>query len=120
MIPPEHHIPGAERAGLVAAIYDLLLVRCVLLVRRARRDQPDVGFFCNISSASLADADFFQDFIGFMAENRQLVETLVFEFDQASIAAEDYMTRMNLQRLRGRSEERSVGKECVRKGRSRW
>src|SRR3546814_18437860 len=36
-----------------------------------------------------------------MAENRQLAETLVFEFDQASIAAEDYMTRMNLQRLRG-------------------
>lgn len=101
LIMPEQYIPVAERAGLVAAIDNLLLVRCVQLVRRARRDQPDVGFFCNISSASLADADFFQDFIGFMAENRQLAETLIFEFDQASIAAEDYMTRMNLQRLRG-------------------
>lgn len=102
LITPEQYIPVAERAGLVAAIDNLLLVRCVQLVRRARRDQPDVGFFCNISSASLADADFFQDFIGFMAENRQqLAETLIFEFDQASIAAEDYMTRMNLQRLKG-------------------
>jgi len=101
LITPEQYIPVAERAGLVAAIDNLLLVHCVQLVRRARRDQPDVGFFCNISSASLADADFFQDFIGFMAENRQLAETLIFEFDQASIAAEDYLTGMNLQRLRG-------------------
>lgn len=101
LITPEQYIPVAERAGLVAAIDNLLLVRCVQLVRRARRDQPDVGFFCNISSASLADADFFQDFIAFMAENRQLAETLIFEFDQASIAAGDYLTRVNLQRLRG-------------------
>jgi cyclic-di-GMP phosphodiesterase TipF (flagellum assembly factor) len=101
LITPEQYIPVAERAGLVAAIDNLLLVRCVQLVRRARRDQPDVGFFCNISSHSLADADFFQDFIAFMAENRQLAETLIFEFDQASIAAGDYVTRMNLERLRG-------------------
>ena len=101
LITPEQYIPVAERAGLVAAIDNLLLVRCVQLVRRARRDQPDVGFFCNISSASLADADFFQDFIAFMAENRQLAETLIFEFDQAGIAAGDYLTRVNLQRLRG-------------------
>ena len=101
LITPEQYIPVAERSGLVAAIDNLLLVRCVQLVRRARRDQPDVGFFCNISSASLADADFFQDFIAFMAENRQLAETLIFEFDQASIAAGDYVTRINLQRLRG-------------------
>ena len=101
VIRPEQYIPVAERAGLVAAIDNLLLVRCVQLVRRARRDHLDVGFFCNISNASLTDVDFFQDFIAFMAENRQLAETLIFEFDQPSIAAEDYVTRVNLQRLRG-------------------
>lgn len=101
VITPEQYIPVAERAGLVAAIDNLLLVRCVQLVRRARRDHLDVGFFCNISNASLTDVDFFQDFITFMAENRQLAETLVFEFDHSSVAAEDYITRMNLQRLRG-------------------
>lgn len=101
VITPEHYIPVAERAGLVAAIDNLLLVRCVQLVRRARRDHLEVGFFCNISNASLTDVDFFQDFITFMAENRQLAETLIFEFDHASISSEDYITRMNLQRLRG-------------------
>ncbi|MCR9077092.1 MAG: EAL domain-containing protein, partial [bacterium] len=101
VLTPEQYIPVAERAGLVAAIDNLMLVRCVQLVRRARRDHIDVGFFCNISNASLTDVDFFQDFIAFMAENRQLAETLIFEFDYASIAAEDYITRMNLQRLRG-------------------
>lgn len=101
VITPEQYIPVAERAGLVAAIDNLLLVRCVQLVRRARRDHLDVGFFCNISNASLTDTDFFQDFIAFMAENQQLAETLIFEFDQASIASEDYITAMNLKRLRG-------------------
>ncbi|MFX4224063.1 MAG: EAL domain-containing protein [Thalassobaculum sp.] len=101
VITPEQYIPVAEQAGLVAAIDNLLLVRCVQLVRRARRDHLDVGFFCNISNASLTDVDFFQDFITFMAENRQLAETLVFEFDHSSVSSEDYITRMNLQRLRG-------------------
>jgi cyclic-di-GMP phosphodiesterase TipF (flagellum assembly factor) len=100
VITPEQYIPVAESAGLVAAIDNILLVRCVQLVRRARRDHLDVGFFCNISNASLTDVDFLQDFIGFMAENGQLAESLIFEFDHASIAAEDYMTRVNLQRLR--------------------
>jgi len=101
VITPEQYIPVAEREGLVDAIDNLLLVRCVQLVRRARRDHLDVGFFCNISNASLTDVDFFQDFIAFMAENRPLAETLIFEFDQASIASENYDTRLNLQRLRG-------------------
>jgi len=101
VITPEQYIPVAEKAGLVAAIDNLLLVKCVQLVRRARRDHIDVQFFCNISNASLTDTDFFQEFIEFMAENAALAETLVFEFDQASVASEDYVTRMNLQRLRG-------------------
>ncbi|MDF1792411.1 MAG: EAL domain-containing protein [Thalassobaculaceae bacterium] len=108
VITPEQYIPVAEQAGLVAAIDNLLLVRCVQLVRRARRDHLDVGFFCNISNASLTDVDFFQDFITFMAENRQLAETLVFEFDYSSIASGDYITRMNLQRLRGAGYRFSV------------
>lgn len=101
VITPEQYIGIAEKAGLVAAIDNLLLVRCVQLVRRARRDHIDVGFFYNISNESLTDTDFFQEFIEFMAENRELAETLIFEFDQASVASEDYVTRMNLKRLRG-------------------
>ena len=100
VITPEQYIPVAEQAGLVAAIDNLLLVKCVQLVRRARRDHAEIGFFCNISNASLTDTDFFQEFIAFMAENRQLAESLVFEFDQASTVSEDYVTRMNMQRLR--------------------
>jgi cyclic-di-GMP phosphodiesterase, flagellum assembly factor TipF len=101
VITPEQYLPVAEQAGLVAAIDNLLLVRCVQLVRRARRDHLDVGFFCNISNASLTDTDFFQEFIEFMAANRDLCEELIFEFDQASVSSEDYVTRMNLKRLQG-------------------
>lgn len=101
VITPEQYLPVAEQAGLVAAIDNLLLVRCVQLVRRARRDHLDVAFFCNISNASLTDTDFFQEFIEFMAANRDLCEALIFEFDQASVSSEDYVTRMNLKRLQG-------------------
>ena len=99
VITPEQYIPIARRVGLVEAIDNLLLVHCVQLVRRARRDHVDVGFICNISNESLRDADFFEDFVGFMEENRELAQSLIFEFDQESVMTDDYITRMHLERL---------------------
>ncbi len=86
IIVPEQYIAIAEREGLVTAIDNLLLFRCVQLVRRAQRANRGVGFFCNISPHTLADARFFRDFIAFMEENRDLAQALHFEFSQASIA----------------------------------
>ncbi len=99
IIAPEQYIPVAERAGLVSAIDNLLLFRCVQLVRRARRDHLNVQFFCNISNTSLTDVDFFQDFVDFLAQNRGLADSLIFEFDQSAIAHPSYETQVNLQRL---------------------
>ena len=99
IIAPEQYIPVAERAGLVSAIDNLLLFRCVQLVRRARRDHLNVQFFCNISNTSLTDVDFFQDFVDFLAQNRGLADSLIFEFDQSAIAEPSYETQVNLQRL---------------------
>jgi cyclic-di-GMP phosphodiesterase, flagellum assembly factor TipF len=99
VITPDQYIQLAERVGLVAAIDNLLLFKCVQLVRRAKRDHLSVGFFCNISNASLTDVDFFTDFIDFMAANKHLSESLLFEFDQASMKHHDYETQVSLQRL---------------------
>lgn len=101
VIAPEQYIPIAEETGLVAAIDNLLLFRLVQHVRIVRKDHMDYGFFCNISDASLRDADFFQDFIEFMAVNRQLAENIIFEFTQAVIDSEDLETQLNLQKLAG-------------------
>ncbi|MEQ8332163.1 EAL domain-containing protein [Nisaea sp.] len=99
VIMPEQYIPLAESAGLIAVIDNMLLFRCIQLVRRAVRGQPGLAFFCNISDSSLTDVDFFTDFIEFLAENRKLTPNLLFEFEQEAITNPTYETQVNLQRL---------------------
>jgi cyclic-di-GMP phosphodiesterase TipF (flagellum assembly factor) len=82
---PEQYLKLAEREGLISAIDNLLLFRCVQLVRRTRRRLAGTAFFCNISRHSLADKVFFTAFVEFMAETRDLAPKLVFEFHQADL-----------------------------------
>ena len=99
LIGPEHYLEIAKRAGLIAAIDNNLLFRCVQLMRRVRRHKKDYGFFCNISTNTLHDATFFPQFIDFLAENREFANDLVFEFAQRDIAdrydeSAEYLNRM--------------------------
>ncbi len=100
VIMPEQYIPVAEAAGLVAVIDNMLLFRCIQLVRRAVRGQPGLAFFCNISDSSLTDVDFFTDFIEFLSDNQKLTPNLYFEFEQEAIVNPTYETQINLQRLK--------------------
>ncbi len=86
MIVPEQYIALAERAGLITAIDNMLLFRCVQLVRKIHNRNENIDFFCNISPHTLADEDFFDDFIEFLEGNRELAAHLVFEFTQADFA----------------------------------
>lgn len=101
VIRPEQYLFVAAEAGLITAVDNLLLFRCVQLVRRARRDHLNVVFFCNISDATLTDVDFFTDFIDFMAANQHLAESLVFEFSHATVRGQSYDVQTSLQRLAG-------------------
>lgn len=82
---PREYLPLAEASGLVGTLDNLLLFRCIQVIRRLGPRRPDVRFFCNISAASLADQDFFPQFIDFMVNNLELADRLVFEFSQASV-----------------------------------
>ena len=84
-LPPERYMPVAEREGLLAAIDNMLLFRAVQLVRRLRRRQNPVQFFCKISGETLNDRRFFMDFAGFMQDNRDLASYLIFEMAQADV-----------------------------------
>ena len=83
MILPEQYIAIAERAKLITAIDNMLLFRCVQLIRKIHRKNQDIDFFCNISPYTLADTDFFKDFLDFLNVNQELAGHLVFEFAQA-------------------------------------
>lgn len=63
VIMPAEYLSVAEPAGLVTAIDNLLLFRCVQIVRRLARQDRRVGIFCNISMASLGDDEFFPQFL---------------------------------------------------------
>jgi len=86
MILPEQYVGLAERAGLVTAIDNMLLFRCVQLIRKVHRKKENVDFFCNISPHTLSDAAFFADFVEFLEGNVELAPHLVFEFAQADFA----------------------------------
>ena len=83
---PEQYLEIAESAGLITAIDNMLLFRCVQLIRKMHRQSRDVGFFCNISAHTIADEAFFTDFVEFLEGNEDLAGHLVFEFAQADFA----------------------------------
>jgi cyclic-di-GMP phosphodiesterase, flagellum assembly factor TipF len=83
LILPDQYIPIAERAKHITAIDNMLLFRCVQLIRRIHRKSQNVDFFCNLSPHTLSDTDFFSDFVDFLVTNQDLAGHLVFEFAQA-------------------------------------
>ena len=86
VILPEQFIGLSKREGLLGAIDNILLFRCVQLVRRAQKRRHNVGFFCNISAHTLGDRAFFADFSEFIAANAELASQLVFELNQDDVA----------------------------------
>jgi len=85
VIMPEQYIKVAAPAGLMSVVDNLLLFRCVQIVRRLTQKQRDIGVFCNISGDTLADTEFFPQFLEFMHHNRDLAGQIVFEFEQDAV-----------------------------------
>ncbi|MFN0042214.1 MAG: EAL domain-containing protein [Alphaproteobacteria bacterium] len=96
---PGRYLGIAERAGLIAAIDNLLLLRCVQLVRKSQQRRFDVGFFIHISPRTLGDAKFLGEFVDFMLENRDLSRHLFFEFAEADARVRDDRVAAALARL---------------------
>lgn len=88
VIAPADYLDVAGPAGLMPVIDNLLLFRCVQLVRRTlSRSRNGLAVVCNISVHSLSDAAFFPQFLEFMQHNRDLASQIVFEFTQEALAA---------------------------------
>jgi cyclic-di-GMP phosphodiesterase TipF (flagellum assembly factor) len=98
-IMPDRYLDIAEREGLIATIDNLQLVRCVQLIRETERRQHAIGFFANISAATLADAEFMRQFLNMMAQNHALVPKLVFELSQHDLHAGGAVTMGILSQL---------------------
>ncbi len=79
---PEQYLGVAADAGLIATIDNLLLFRCIQLVRETEKRHQNVGFFCNISAATLNDAGFMREFVSYMGQHPDLASKLIFELSQ--------------------------------------
>lgn len=82
VLMPAEYLSVAEPEGLMSNIDNLLLFRCVQIVRRLAKQDRKVGIFCNISLASLGDEAFFPQFLEFMQENKDLAGAVIFELGQ--------------------------------------
>ncbi|HXC54563.1 MAG TPA: EAL domain-containing protein [Rhizomicrobium sp.] len=96
VIMPEQYIKVAAPAGLMSVVDNLLLFRCVQIVRRLTQKHRDIGVFCNISGDTLADAEFFPQFLEYMHHNRDLAGQIVFEFAQDAVTKAGEQGEANL------------------------
>ncbi len=79
-------LPYAEAGSLMPKLDGLSVLRCVQVVRRLLLKNRDIGLFCNLSGASLTDAEFPQ-LLEFLDANRAIAPALVFEFTQSAVRA---------------------------------
>jgi len=96
---PEQYIALAEGAGLISAIDNMLLFRCIQLVRKIQQHNHSTRFFCNLSSHTINDVDFFGELVGFLESNDELAPRLVFEFTQADFGSHGASERRALEQL---------------------
>jgi cyclic-di-GMP phosphodiesterase TipF (flagellum assembly factor) len=99
LMMPAEYLPAAEPEGLVSAIDNLLLFRCVQIVRRLAKQDRKVGIFCNISLHSLADDDFFPQFLEFLSQNKDLSGALIFELGQEAFEQRGGLESRNMAKL---------------------
>ncbi|WP_430423336.1 EAL domain-containing protein [Phenylobacterium sp.] len=99
VIMPAEYLSVAEPGGLVTAIDNLMLFRCVQIIRRLARQDRRVGIFCNISMSSLGDEEFFPQFLDLLRANRDLSPALVFEIGQAGFDTRTSVQARNMGKL---------------------
>jgi cyclic-di-GMP phosphodiesterase TipF (flagellum assembly factor) len=99
VIMPAQYIKVAAPAGLMSVVDNLLLFRCVQIVRRLTQKSREIGVFCNISGDTLTDVEFFPQFLDYMQANRDLAGQIIFEFSQDAILKAGNVGEQNLARL---------------------
>ena len=84
VIVADDFIGPAESAGLVQDIDHSVLLRSMQVLRRLMVRNKDVGVFCNVSRATLADKTAFAQFVDFLDANRALASSFILEFKHST------------------------------------
>lgn len=87
VIPAADFLASAEAHGLMPKIDNLVIFRCVQVVRRLLIKNPEIGLFCNLSGATLTDGAVFPQLLEFLDANRAIAPSIVLEFCQRALRA---------------------------------
>lgn len=87
LVPAADFIGPAEDGRLMPKIDNLLLFRCVQIVRRLLLKNREIGLFCNVSATTLTDPASFPQFLEFMEANRAIAPSLILEFTHSAFRA---------------------------------
>lgn len=99
IIMPHDYMRVAEPAGMMPTVDNILLFRCIQVVRKLAQRNSKAGVFCNISAFTLLDEDFFPQFIDYMQHNTDLAQHLIFEFSQMAVNGAGPIERASLEAL---------------------
>lgn len=100
LIRPAQFMRSAEKAGTMPVLDKMLLVRAIQVLRRLLLRKSDAIVVCNISSSSLADSSFFNDFRKLLSAKPDLADHLIFEFDQETVLKMDTLEEESLRALK--------------------
>jgi len=75
----------ADTHGLMPKIDNLVIFRCVQVVRRLLSKNREIGLFCNISGSTLTDGSIFPQLLEFLEANRTICSSIVLELPQSSL-----------------------------------
>ena len=101
-------LPFAEAGGLMPKIDNLMMFRCVQVVRRLLAKNREIGLFCNLSTSTLVDGETFPQFTEFMEANKAIAPAIVFEITQSAMRAMGPMENESLAALAQRGYRFSV------------
>jgi cyclic-di-GMP phosphodiesterase, flagellum assembly factor TipF len=99
VIFPKDYLRPAETAGLIGTLDNLLLFRCITLIRNLGPRKPGTKLFVNLALGSLRDSEFLGDFAYFMGKNEELAERLVFEIAATDLVVLDAAVFVQLAQL---------------------
>lgn len=85
ILTADDFIPAAEAAGLMARLDNMVMLRCVQVLRRLQVRNKDVGVFCNVAAATLGNPATFAQYLDFLEANRALAPSLVLEFKHSTL-----------------------------------
>jgi cyclic-di-GMP phosphodiesterase, flagellum assembly factor TipF len=84
LLAADDFILVAEAAGLIGRIDNMVMLKCVQVLRRLMVRNKDVGVFCNVAAATLGNPTTFTQCLDFLEANRALAPSFVLEFKQAT------------------------------------